>query len=156
MELYRAHSITMGSCPVRNRVPRHRRNLFPQARSHQRTGKSSRACRHLSSSKRSAISIPPRTRVPPRCASRINACAFNSHASSDFHQTLPTPISPSSVSKALAWNEQEISATLTRAERAITSAKVSDADTLQLVQQMFDYTSRLELRRTRTEEKPPA
>jgi hypothetical protein len=61
-----------------------------------------------------------------------------------------------SVSKALAWNEQEISATLTRAERATTSAKVSDADALQLVQEMFDYTSRLELRRTQTEEKPPA
>ena len=61
-----------------------------------------------------------------------------------------------SVSTALAWSEQEISATLSRAERAMAAAKVSDADTLQLVQEMFDYTSRLELRRTRTEEKPPA
>jgi hypothetical protein len=61
-----------------------------------------------------------------------------------------------SVSTALAWNEQEISATLSRAEHAMAAAKVSDADTLQLVQEMFDYTSRLELRRTRTEEKPPA
>ncbi len=61
-----------------------------------------------------------------------------------------------SVGMALAWNEQEISATLSRAERAMTAAKVSDAETLQLVQEMFDYASRLELRRTRTEEKLPA
>jgi hypothetical protein len=61
-----------------------------------------------------------------------------------------------SVGVALAWNEQEISATLSRAERTMTAAKVSDAETLQLVQEMFDYTSRLELRRTRTEEKLPA
>ena len=50
-----------------------------------------------------------------------------------------------SVGVALAWNEQEISATLSRAERAMTAAKVSDAETLQLVQEMFDYASRLEL-----------
>jgi hypothetical protein len=61
-----------------------------------------------------------------------------------------------SVGVALAWNEQEISATLSRAEHAMTAAKVSDAETLQLVQEMFDYASRLELRRTRTEEKLPA
>ena len=59
-------------------------------------------------------------------------------------------------SKALAWNEEDISATLTRAERAPTSAKVSDAETLQLVQEMYDYASRLELRRTRTKERPSA
>jgi hypothetical protein len=57
-----------------------------------------------------------------------------------------------SVSRALAWNEPEISATLTRAERAAASAKVSDVETLRLVQAMFDYASRLELRRARTEE----
>jgi len=50
-----------------------------------------------------------------------------------------------SASTALAWNEQEISATLGRADRAMTAAKVSDAETLQLVQEMFDYASRLEL-----------
>jgi hypothetical protein len=61
-----------------------------------------------------------------------------------------------SASTALAWNEQEFSATLSRAERAMAAAKVSDSETLQLVQEMFDYTSRLELRRTRTQEKPPA
>jgi hypothetical protein len=60
------------------------------------------------------------------------------------------------VGVALAWNEQEISATLSRAERAMTAAKVSDAETLQLVQEMFDYASRLELRRTRSEEQLPA
>jgi hypothetical protein len=61
-----------------------------------------------------------------------------------------------SAGKALEWNEQEISATLTRAEGAMSSAKVSDADTLQLVQEMFDYASRLELRRTETTERPSA
>jgi hypothetical protein len=50
-----------------------------------------------------------------------------------------------SVSTALAWNEKEISDTLSRAERAMTVVKVSDAETLQLVQEMFDYASRLEL-----------
>jgi hypothetical protein len=50
-----------------------------------------------------------------------------------------------SASTALAWNEREISATLSRAERAMTANKVSDAETLQLVQEMFDYASRLEL-----------
>jgi len=61
-----------------------------------------------------------------------------------------------SAGRALAWNEQEISATLTRAAHATSSAKVSDADTLQLVQKMFDYASRLELRRTETREKQSA
>jgi hypothetical protein len=61
-----------------------------------------------------------------------------------------------SASKALAWNEQEISATLSRVERATTALKVSDAETLQLVQEMFDYASRLELRRAGTDERPSA
>jgi uncharacterized protein DUF4350 len=61
-----------------------------------------------------------------------------------------------SASKALAWSEQEISATLARAERAAASAKVADGDTLQIVQEIFDHASRLELRRTRNEEKPSA
>jgi Domain of unknown function (DUF4350) len=61
-----------------------------------------------------------------------------------------------SAGEALAWNEQEISATLTRAEGAMSSAKVSDADTLQLVQEMFDYANRLDLRRTETTERPSA
>jgi hypothetical protein len=61
-----------------------------------------------------------------------------------------------SASTALTWNEEEISATLARAQRATTSAKVSDADTLQIVQEMFDYTNRLELRRAATGEKPSA
>jgi hypothetical protein len=54
---------------------------------------------------------------------------------------------------ALSWNEEELSSTLARAKRATTSAKVNDADTLELVQQMFDFTSRLELRRTETGER---
>jgi hypothetical protein len=59
-------------------------------------------------------------------------------------------------STALSWNEEELYATLARAERATPSAKVNDADTLELVQQMFDFTSRLELRRAETGERPSA
>jgi len=61
-----------------------------------------------------------------------------------------------SVGKALAWNEGDFSDTLSRAERAMKSAKLSDADTLKLVQQIFDYTSRLELRRAQSTERQPA
>jgi hypothetical protein len=61
-----------------------------------------------------------------------------------------------SASTALSWNEEELFTTLARAERATTSAKVTDADTLELVQQMFDFTRRLELRRTETGERPSA
>jgi hypothetical protein len=55
-----------------------------------------------------------------------------------------------SASAALAWNEDQFSATLARANCATTSAKVGDTDTLELVQQIFDYTSRLDLRQTET------
>jgi hypothetical protein len=61
-----------------------------------------------------------------------------------------------SAGKALAWNEEEFSATLTRAERAMKSVKLSDEDTLKLVQEIFDYASRLELRRAQTTERQPA
>ena len=60
-----------------------------------------------------------------------------------------------SASMALAWNEEEFSGTLSRAERAMKAAKLSDADTLKLVQEIFDYASRLELRRAQTTERPP-
>jgi hypothetical protein len=61
-----------------------------------------------------------------------------------------------SAAVALAWNEQEFSATLARAESAMKSPKVSDRDTLEIVQQIFDYASRLELRRAQTKERQPA
>jgi hypothetical protein len=58
--------------------------------------------------------------------------------------------------KALAWNEEAFSDTLSRAELAMQSAKVNDADTLKLVQEIFDYASRLELRRAHSTERQPA
>jgi Domain of unknown function (DUF4350) len=61
-----------------------------------------------------------------------------------------------SAGKALAWNEEEFSATLARAERAVDAVKLSDAETLNLVQEMFNYASRLELRRAQPNERQPA
>jgi Domain of unknown function (DUF4350) len=58
-----------------------------------------------------------------------------------------------SAGKALSWNEEEFSATLARAERAVNTAKLPDAETLKLVQEIFDYASRLELRRMHTSER---
>jgi hypothetical protein len=58
--------------------------------------------------------------------------------------------------KALGWNEEAFSDTLSRAERAMQSTKFSDADTLKLVQEIFDYASRLELRRAHSTERSPA
>jgi len=61
-----------------------------------------------------------------------------------------------SAGQAWAWNEKEFSDTLSRAERAMKSPKLSDADTLKLVQEIFDYASRLELRRAHSTERQPA
>jgi hypothetical protein len=61
-----------------------------------------------------------------------------------------------SASVALQWNEREFSATLARADRVVSAAKPDDAETLQVVQEIFDYASRLELRRAQTTERQPA
>jgi hypothetical protein len=61
-----------------------------------------------------------------------------------------------SAGTAFAWNEQDFSDTLSRADRAMKSAKLGDADTLKLVQDLFDYASRLELRRAQSTERHPA
>jgi len=53
----------------------------------------------------------------------------------------------SSAAKSLSWNEQEFAATLVRAEHATNVAKSNDAETLQIVQEIFDYAGRLEPRR---------
>ena len=53
----------------------------------------------------------------------------------------------------LAWNENEFSGTLSRSQQAMNSGKLDDAATLQIVQQLFDFTSRLELKRAPTEER---
>jgi hypothetical protein len=47
----------------------------------------------------------------------------------------------------LSWNEGEFSTTLTHAQEAMNSTKFEDAATLEIVQQLFDYTSRLEPQR---------
>jgi hypothetical protein len=47
----------------------------------------------------------------------------------------------------LAWNESDFSSTLSRAEQAMNSGKMNDSTTLQIVREIFDYTSRLELKR---------
>jgi hypothetical protein len=63
-----------------------------------------------------------------------------------------------SASAALGWNEADFAATLSRAQRAATARKFGDAETLQLVQEIYDYASRLELRRAQPQstERPPA
>ena len=57
---------------------------------------------------------------------------------------------------ALAWNQEAFSATLIRANNAMHATKLEDAETLQIVQELYDYASRLELRRAQTTERPPA
>jgi len=53
----------------------------------------------------------------------------------------------SSAAKSLSWNEQEFAATLERADHVTNVAKSNDAETLQIVQEIFDYAGRLEPRR---------
>ena len=53
----------------------------------------------------------------------------------------------------LAWNENEFSGTLSRSQQAMQSSKLDDAATLLLAQEIFDYTSRLELKRAPKEER---
>jgi Domain of unknown function (DUF4350) len=56
-------------------------------------------------------------------------------------------------SVALQWNESEFSAMLARADRTMSAAKSNDTETLQIVQEILDYASRLELRRAQTTER---
>lgn len=53
----------------------------------------------------------------------------------------------------LAWNEAEFSGTLSRSQQAMNSSKLDDAATLKITQKIFDYTSRLELKRAPKEER---
>ena len=46
----------------------------------------------------------------------------------------------------LGWNESEFSGTLSGSQQAMNSGKLDDGATLPIVQQIFDYTSRLELK----------
>jgi hypothetical protein len=58
-----------------------------------------------------------------------------------------------STNEALGWKQGPLLETLSRADRASRETKLSDADSLKLVQEIFDYTARLELRRPGTEER---
>jgi hypothetical protein len=62
----------------------------------------------------------------------------------------------SGAAMSLAWDQQEFSATLVRADRAMHAAKLKDAETLQIVQELYDYGSRLELRRAQSTERQTA
>jgi len=53
----------------------------------------------------------------------------------------------------LAWNEAEFSSTLSRSQQGMNSSKLDDAATLKITQEIFDYTSRLELKRAPKEER---
>jgi hypothetical protein len=61
-----------------------------------------------------------------------------------------------SASVSLQWDESEFSATLARADRIASTARTNDGETLQVIQEIFDYASRLELRRAQTTERQPA
>jgi Domain of unknown function (DUF4350) len=62
----------------------------------------------------------------------------------------------SSAAKSLSWDEHDFSATLARVNEATKVAKSNDTETLQIVQEIFDYTGRLEVRRPQSIERPPA
>ncbi|HXT75152.1 MAG TPA: DUF4350 domain-containing protein [Candidatus Eisenbacteria bacterium] len=62
----------------------------------------------------------------------------------------------SSAAKSLSWNEREFADVLARADVAMKNTNTKDAETLQIVQQIFDYTGRLELRRPEFTERPSA
>lgn len=53
-----------------------------------------------------------------------------------------------SASQALAWNETEVRKTLLRAEQNATNHQLDDQESLQLVQELFDYKARLEVKRS--------
>lgn len=50
--------------------------------------------------------------------------------------------------EALGWKEQPFRGVLERAERAVRQAELKDDESLPLVQEIFDYTARLDVRRT--------
>lgn len=64
---------------------------------------------------------------------------------------LPGNVSDAELASAahtlLGWNQSEFSSTLSRAQQGMDSGKLDDEATLRIVQQIFDYTSRLELKR---------
>jgi hypothetical protein len=68
-------------------------------------------------------------------------------------QNIPDAELASTAHTLLEWNEDEFSDTLSRSQRAMNSGKLDDVETLQVVQQLFDFTRRLEPKRAPTEER---
>jgi hypothetical protein len=66
---------------------------------------------------------------------------------------IPAAAMAKSASEALGWKLALISDTLGRADRATHETTLRDEDSLKLVQELFDYTARLEMRGPRTEER---
>jgi hypothetical protein len=70
---------------------------------------------------------------------------------------LPSNISDADLAKTahalLAWNETDFAGTLSRSQQAMNSSKLDDAATLEIAQEIFDYNSRLELKRAPKEER---
>jgi hypothetical protein len=66
---------------------------------------------------------------------------------------VPAAAMARSTSDALGWQQGPLLETLSRADRASRESKLSDEESLKLVQEIFDYTARLEMRRPQTEER---
>jgi hypothetical protein len=60
---------------------------------------------------------------------------------------VPAPALAHSAWEALGWKEQPFRGTLERAERAVRMTELKDDESLSLVQEIFDYTARLDVRR---------
>jgi hypothetical protein len=58
-----------------------------------------------------------------------------------------------SASEALGWKQDLFLGILERAERAVRIVELSDDESLQLTQEIYDYTTRLEVRRTQPSER---
>jgi hypothetical protein len=58
--------------------------------------------------------------------------------------------------ESLGWNQEELFGTLAQAERLMRSLEVRDEDARKIVQEIFDYTTRLEVRRSRKIERHSA
>lgn len=58
-----------------------------------------------------------------------------------------------SANQSLGWDRESLFDTLSRAERAMRSLDLKDDEARQLVQEIFDYTTRLEVRRSRIAER---
>jgi hypothetical protein len=66
--------------------------------------------------------------------------------------TVPDAELVQAANRAFGWKEEEFSTLLARAEHAAKAQKLPDAETLEIVQQIFDYDSRLGLKHSQKEE----